>query len=193
MALAEEPRPQSSEELLPVLYDELRALARSQLAKEPAGATLDATALVHEAWLRLVGDQDPGWNGRRHFFGAAALAMRRILVERARARGASKRGGALGRVELRESVVLAAGPPVDLLDLDDALEHLGRKHPRPHEVVLLRHFGGLELREVAAALDLSLATIKCDWSFALAWLRRELSRGAAQDGGQSSASGDQGE
>lgn len=169
-----------ADELLPLLYDELRMLARRRLANEPPGATLDATGLVHEVWLRLVGDHDPGWNGRRHFFAAAALAMRRILVERARARNAAKRGGEHGRVELTESVLLDDGPPLDLLDLDEALDLLGDRHPRAKEIVLMRHFAGLELPEIANALELSLTTIKDDWAFARAWLRRELSRGGSQ-------------
>lgn len=170
-------RPDAGDALLPLLYDELRALARRRLAAEPPGATLDATALVHEVWLRLVGDADPGWNGRRHFFGAAALAMRRILVERARNRGARKRGGDFEQIELSESVAFAEGRPLDLLALDEALERLGAEHPRQREVVMLRHFAGLELTEVATLLELSPATIKSDWSFARAWLHRELSRG----------------
>ena len=172
-------------ELLPLVYDELRALARRQLSGEAPGATLGATALVHEAWMRLVGDvgpDAPAWSGRRHFFGAAARAMRRILVEHARARAAQKRGGAFARVELSESVALTGPRPADVLDLDAALERLSEAHPRPHEVVLLRHFGGLTLAEVGALLELSPATVKDDWAFARAWLARELARGAREGG-----------
>ncbi len=165
---------QSAEELLPLLYDELRALARSRLARERAGATLQATALVHEAWLRLVGTSDPGWSGRAHFFGAAALAMQRILVEHARGRGRLKRGAGLERVQLDEVPEVGAQSGEQLLALDEALARLQRIDGRKAEVVRLRYFAGLTHEEIAAALDLAPATIKSDWSYARAWLHREL-------------------
>ncbi len=166
-----------SQELLSVLYDELRRLARARLRHEPPGATLGATALVHEAWLRLVGDADPGWNGRKHFFGAAALAMRRILVERARARGADKRGGGRERIELADGDALTGPRPTEFLDLDAALERFAALYPRQAQVIQLRHLAGLERSEVAELLDLSLDTVKRDQAFARAWLARELSKG----------------
>jgi RNA polymerase sigma factor (TIGR02999 family) len=171
-------------ELLTVLYDELRSLARRRLDGEPAGATLQATALVHEAYLRLVGDGDPGWSGRAHFFGAAAQAMRRILVERARGRATSKRGGGRRRVGMSEVATLGAAPEredadeIDVLALDEALDRLKEHDERKSRVVLLRYFAGLEIEDVARALDVSAATVKLDWAYSRAWLRRELARGA---------------
>jgi RNA polymerase sigma factor (TIGR02999 family) len=161
-------------ELLPLLYEELKTLAAHKMERERRGQTLQATALVHEAYVRLVGDHDPGWNGRAHFFGAAAEAMRRILVERARAKARLKRGADRERVELTEIAVLDETDGVDVLALDAALERLGRDHPRKARVVSLRHFAGLELAEIAAALEVSLGTVKNDWNYALAWLHREL-------------------
>jgi RNA polymerase sigma factor (TIGR02999 family) len=163
-------------ELLPLLYDELKALAKSRMERELPGQTLQATALVHEAYLRLVGERDPGWNGRGHFFGAAAEAMRRILIERARGRGRVKRGGGRERVELTEVATLDGEPSVDVLALDEALTRLAEHDERKARVVNLRHFAGLSLEDTAFALDVSLATVKSDWSFARAWLHRELSR-----------------
>jgi RNA polymerase sigma factor (TIGR02999 family) len=166
----------AASELLPLLYDELKALAKSRMEREAAGPTLQATALVHEAYLRLVGTNDPGWNGRAHFFAAAAEAMRRILVERARSKSRIKRGGDRERVSLGEVATLEGEPDVDVLALDEALTRLASTDPRKAQVVNLRHFAGLTLEETAAALEVSLATVKADWSFARAWLHRELSR-----------------
>lgn len=168
---------QAAEDLLPLVYDELRRLARSRLAHEGAPQTLQATALVHEAWMRLVGEEDPGWRGRGHFFGAAARAMRQVLVDRARARGRDKRGGGMQRVSLDASAVVGPVSDVDVLALDEALERLQAHDARKAEVVMLRHFAGLELEAVAAALGVSLATVKTDWAYARAWLHRELERG----------------
>jgi RNA polymerase sigma factor (TIGR02999 family) len=181
LAEVERGDPRAAEALLPLVYDELRALAERRLAREPAGATLQATALVHEAWLRLVGDGGAGgdWNSRGHFFGAAAQAMRRILVERARARTTAKRGGAALRVPLEPQNVAAPLSDEDLLALDEALERLGARDARQGRVVLLRHFAGLSVDETAAALGVSPATVKSDWAFARAWLARELG-GAAR-------------
>jgi RNA polymerase sigma factor (TIGR02999 family) len=161
-------------ELLPVLYEELHTLARQRMLRQPRGETLQATALVHEAYLRLVGDRDPGWNGRGHFFAAAAEAMRRVLVDRARGKARLKRGADRARVELPEIATLGGEVTVDVLALDEALHKFAQHHERKARVVTLRHFAGLELTEVAAALDVSLATVKNDWNYALAWLHREL-------------------
>lgn len=165
---------QSAEELLPLLYDELRALARARLARERPGATLQATALVHEAWMRLVGAADPGWSGRAHFFGAAALAMQRVLVEHARSRARVKRGAGLERVQLDEVPEFGAQGGEQLLALDEALARLQRVDGRKAEVVRLRYFAGLTHEQIAEALDLAPATVKSDWSYARAWLHREL-------------------
>jgi RNA polymerase sigma factor (TIGR02999 family) len=170
----------AAEELLPLVYEELHRLARQRLALEPPGGTLQATALVHEAWLRLVGSghaEDEGWNGRGHFFGAAARAMRRILVERARRRAGLRHGGALRRVELTESVAVGDEESLDLLALDAALARLEALDARKAEVVALRFFAGLSVDEAARALGVSPGTVKNDWAFARAWLHRELERG----------------
>lgn len=169
--------PAAAAELLPLVYDELRRLARARLGRE--GGTLQATALVHEAYLRLVGDEDPGWNGRAHFFGAAALAMRRIAVERARERACAKRGGAMRRESLDEALLVGDEPSLDHLALDEALTKLEAHDARKARVVMLRYFAGLELTETAAALEIGLATVKSDWAYARAWLLREMERGAA--------------
>lgn len=165
---------QTAQELLPILYDELRALARARLAQERGPSTLQATALVHEAWLRLVGDADPLWNGRAHFFGAAAQAMRRILVERARARRSEKRGAARERVTLDDAARIEVDAPAELIALDVALARLERHDPRKARIVSLRHFAGLSIEETARALELSPATVKSDWTYARAWLHREI-------------------
>lgn len=165
---------QAAQELLPILYDELRALARARLAQERGPCTLQATALVHEAWLRLVGDQDPGWTSRAHFFGAAAQAMRRILVERARARLSEKRGGARERVSLDDAARVDVEAPAEIVALDIALARLERHDPRKARIVSLRHFAGLSIEETARALDVSPATVKSDWTYARAWLHREI-------------------
>lgn len=168
----------AADELLPLVYDELRALAQSRMAREPAGQTIQATALVHEVYLRLVGDEPEGarWANRAHFFAAAAQGMRRILVERARGRARLRHGGGLARVELQESAIASAEAEPEVLALDSALTRLEAAEPRKARVVLLRHFAGLSIEDTAAALDLSPATVKSDWAFARAWLHRELSR-----------------
>lgn len=171
-------------ELLPLIYSELQRLARSFMAKEPgggAGQTLQPTALVHEAYLRLIGQTEMKWDSRGHFFVAAATAMRRILVERARSRGRIKRGGDRKRHEMNEwggDGAMAIEPPSDdLLALDEALKRLEASDERKARVVMLRHFAGLGVEETAAALNISPATVKNDWAFARAWLHREISRG----------------
>ncbi len=170
-------RARSATELLPLLYDELRSLARQQMERDAPGATLQATALVHEAYLRLVGEQDPGWDGRAHFYGAAAKAMRRILIERARAKHSLKRGSGARPVALVDQVATLAGDAgPEILALDEALERLAGEAPRAAHVVELLHFAGLAQEEAAAVIGVSLTTLKTDWSFARAWLHRELTR-----------------
>jgi RNA polymerase sigma factor (TIGR02999 family) len=163
--------PRAAEHLLPLVYDELRKLAAIQLAAEPAGQTLTATALVHEAYLRLVGgDTMHDWNGRGHFFAAAAEAMRRILINRARNKGRLKRGGGRRRLDLEGLSDPADAPADDLLDLDDALDRLAAAYPQCAELVKLRFFAGLTLDEAAAALGLARRTADRQWAFARAWL-----------------------
>jgi RNA polymerase sigma factor (TIGR02999 family) len=186
LELAQAGDSRASEELLPLVYDELRRLARSQLKGEPnggAGQTLQATALVHEAYMRLVGDANLRWDNRAYFFGAAARAMRRILVDRARLRGRQKRGGDRARVELSDCAADSpAGTGTDLVELDAALSRLEADEPRKAEVVMLRYFAGLSIEETASALGLSTATVKNEWMFARAWLKRELERAAGESG-----------
>jgi RNA polymerase sigma factor (TIGR02999 family) len=167
--------PGAAADLLPLVYSELRKLAAARLEGEQAGHTLQATALVHEAYLRLVGGGQPAdWNGRGHFFGAAAEAMRRILVESARRKRADKHGGRRRRVELDREV--AAGPPVaDMLALDEALTRLDRHDPTAAALVKLRYFAGLSHQEAAAALGLSRGAADRLWVLARAWLLRQLS------------------
>ncbi|MBX3406585.1 MAG: sigma-70 family RNA polymerase sigma factor [Phycisphaeraceae bacterium] len=162
--------------LLPIVYEELRSLARAHLASERAGHTLQPTALVHEAYLRLVGpapDDARSFNGRQHFFATAATAMRRILVDHARERNALKRGGGR-RVELTDNDAVAVGDDLDLIGLDDALRKLESIDERRARVVTLRYFGGLTVEQTSAALGVSPATVKNDWAFARAWLLREM-------------------
>jgi RNA polymerase sigma factor (TIGR02999 family) len=168
-------------ELLPLVYDELRRLARSKMAAEAgggAGQTLQPTALVHEAYMRLLGGvgKEIRWDGRAHFFGAAARAMRRILIERARARRRLKRGGDAVRVALHESAIADESRGEDLLALDEILDKLERHDKRKADVVMLRYFAGLSIEETAAVLGVSPATVKGDWTFARAWLNHELSK-----------------
>lgn len=163
-------------QLLPIVYEELRSLARAHLAGERAGHTLQPTALVHEAYLRLVGGaqgEDRVFNGRQHFFATAATAMRRILVDHARERNALKRGGGR-RVDLSDSDAVVVNDDLDLVGLDDALRKLEAVDQRRARVVTFRFFGGLTVEETAAVLEVSPATIKNDWAFARAWLLREM-------------------
>jgi RNA polymerase sigma factor (TIGR02999 family) len=166
---------QRAEELLPLLYDELRALARARLSREAPGQTIQATVLVHEAYLRLVGDRDPGWNGRRHFFGAAALAMRRILVEQARRKARLRHGGGRSREDLDEqAVAVIEAPRSDLVALDEALCRLEAQDPRKGQIVNLRYFAGLSAEHTAEALGLSIGTVEREWRFIKAWLQEQL-------------------
>ena len=167
--------PQSAGRLLPLVYGELRRLAARKLAHEPPGLTLQPTALVHEAYLRLVGGSPArGWDGRGHFFAAAAEAMRRILVESARRKGRLKHGRQHQRVELDSDCLVSAAPSLDLLALDDALSRLAETEPAKAELVKLRFFAGLTMPEAAAALDISLATAERYWTFAKSWLYAQL-------------------
>jgi len=168
--------PKASADLLPLVYEELRRLARSRMTQEPAGMTLQPTALVHEAYMRLVGSNDTNWNGRGHFFGAAALAMRRILVERARSTHRLKRGGDRKREELRDLAAGGEPDPAEVLGIDEALTKLEAFDRRKAEIVVMRYFAGLTIEEIAAALGMTVSQVKGEWSFARAWLHRELSR-----------------
>jgi len=169
-AMQGESRQAAMERLLPLVYDELRALARAQLRHERPDHTLQATALVHEAYLRLLGGTQPPWNDRQHFFRAAAEAMRRILIEHARKRGRVKRGGKRVRVELT-GVDLASEQDLDqILALDDAFRRLEEEDPEAADVVRLRFFAGLSVEETAQATGLSERTVKREWAFARAWL-----------------------
>ena len=167
--------PHAAEQLLPLVYDELRQLAAQKLAHEVPGQTLQPTALVHEAYLRLVGaGEEPHWDSRGHFFAAAAEAMRRILVDNARRKLATKHGGGRGRVPLAEFHRVTESPQ-DVLDLDDALTRLAAREPAQAQLVQLRFFAGLSTPEAAAALKVSVATAERWWAYARAWLFSELS------------------
>jgi RNA polymerase sigma factor (TIGR02999 family) len=167
--------PKAADQLLPLVYDELRALAASRMAREAPGDTLQATALVHEAYLRLVDqEQAQHWNSRGHFFAAAAEAMRRILVERARHKRSLKAGGDRQRRQLPEIEAPAAAPDVDLLSLNEALEKLEIQDRRKAELVKLRFFAGLTISEAAQALGISESTADNDWAYARCWLRLEI-------------------
>lgn len=171
----------SAARLMPVVYDELRRLAAGYLRRERAGQTIQATALVHEAYVRLVAERAHHWQNRTHFLAVAALSMRQILVQRARRRRAAKRGGDPERITLDERLLASSGrPSIDVIALDDALTRLAALDPQQAHIVELRYFGGLTVEEIADTLDLSPATVKRHWTLARAWLKRELSR--ADDG-----------
>ncbi len=169
-----EPDRQSLDSLLPVVYQELRRLAASYLRRERPGQTLQPTALVHEAYLRLMKDRPERWQNRAHFCAIAAHSMRQILIERARARDAIKRGGDVPRVTLDEALVGGSAPSFDLLALDEALERLAAIDLEQARLVELRFFGGLTVEETAEAMNISPATVKRHWTMARAWLAREL-------------------
>lgn len=168
-------------DLLPLVYDELRRLAARKLASERPGQTLQATALVHEAWVRLVGREDPGWGGRTHFFAAAAEAMRRILIENARRKQRVKHGGGLERVELEEVEIAGGMPAGELLALDEALTELEGVDPVGASIVQLRFFGGLTRAQIAECLNVSPATVGRSWAFSRVWLFRKVRSLAAAD------------
>jgi RNA polymerase sigma factor (TIGR02999 family) len=173
----------AASELLPLVYEELRLLARAWLGRLPPGQTLQATALVHEAFMRVVRAGDPGWDGRRHFFGAAAQAMREILIEQARHKASVKAGGGRRRVDTGRLVLATEAPSDDLLALDDALNRLEQEDARAHQVVMLRFFTGLSVPEVAEMLGVSVPTTERSWRYARAWLHAQLSLGDG-DGGE---------
>ncbi len=164
----------SLDTLLPLVYQELRRLAAGYLRRERPGQTLQPTALVHEAYLRLMKDRPDRWQNRAHFCAIAAHSMRQILIERARARGAAKRGGARQRITLDEGLAKNVGRSIDLLALDEALQRLARLDPEQARLVELRFFGGLTVEETAEAMEISPATVKRHWTVAKAWLAREL-------------------
>jgi len=169
--------PSAAEQLLPLVYDELRELAAAKLAKEEPGQTLQATALVHEAYLRLTsGEIKQSWDGRRHFFGAAAEAMRRILIDQARRKKSGKHGGELERIELDETLLAGAGPRHDLLELDDLLGQLSEVDSQAAELVKLRFFAGLTGDQAAEILGISPRSADLVWSYARAWLFDRLQR-----------------
>jgi RNA polymerase sigma-70 factor (ECF subfamily) len=165
---------QSLDSLLPLVYQELRRLAAGYLRRERAGYTLQPTALVNEAYLRLLKDRPDRWQNRAHFCAIAAHSMRQILIERARARGAQKRGGARARVTLDEALVAGGERSIDLVALDQALERLAEIDPEQARLVELRFFGGLTVEETAEAMNMSPATVKRHWTVARAWLAREM-------------------
>jgi RNA polymerase sigma factor (TIGR02999 family) len=173
---------QAAEQLLPLVYDELRKLAAQRLKRERPGQTLEATALVHEAYLRLVDTEKvQQWSNRGHFFAAAAEAMRRILVESARRKRAEKRGGGLRRLNLDKMDALAAAPPEDLLAFDEALERLTQNDPKAAQLVKLHCLAGLTVEQAAEALDLSRSNAYRVWTFARAWLHSQLAGGQQAD------------
>src|SRR5262245_23943694 len=163
--------------LLPLVYDELRSMARRLMSRESPGQTLQPTALVHEAYLRLFGDHPVSWENRAHFFVAAATAMRRILVERARRRRAERHGGGRRRVTLDEGAVPSDPPAAELLALDEALTRLEEEDARAARIVHLRYFAGLGITETARMMGISTATVSREWTYARAWLRREMTGG----------------
>jgi RNA polymerase sigma factor (TIGR02999 family) len=180
LSAIEEGDPQAVEQLLPLVYDELRKLAAQKMAQEKPGQTLQATALVHEAYIRLVatGGRKPAdkqhWDSRGHFFAAAAEAMRRILVDKARSKQRLKRGGQLKQIDLENVAITVEGPSDHILALDEALTKLAQEHPDKAELVKLRYFAGLTLDEAAQTLGISSSTADRYWTYARAWLYREV-------------------
>ena len=166
--------PKAAAELLPLVYDELRRLASARMAQEAPGQTLQATALVHEAWLRLVGANETQSNSRGHLFGAAAEAMRRILVERARKKARVRHGGQLQRVDLDQVSVAIQDSDDVIVAVHEALEKLAAESPQKAEIVKLRYFGGLEHAEIAEVLGISEPTVRRHWAYARSWLYAEL-------------------
>ncbi|MGA2174572.1 MAG: sigma-70 family RNA polymerase sigma factor [Verrucomicrobiota bacterium] len=165
---------QASEDLLPLVYGELRRLAAAKMAREAEGQTIQPTELVHEAWLRLVGDAAQTWQNRNHFLGAAAEAMRRILVDRARRKSAVRHGGGQFRLDIEGLDLAAAGADDKILLVDEALEQLREEDPEKARIVTLKFFGGLTNQEIAAHLNLGERTVERQWSFAKAWLLRAI-------------------
>ena len=174
LSAIEQGDPSASEQLLPLVYDELRKLAAASMAREPAGQTLQPTALVHEAYLRLVGGEDREWDSRGHFFAAAAEAMRRIVVESARRKKRAKHGGGRQRVEIELTDLPTRQLPDDLIALDEALGRLEQLDPVKARLVTLRYFAGMTIEQAAGALNISRVTAHRYWTFARAWLHQEM-------------------
>jgi RNA polymerase sigma factor (TIGR02999 family) len=173
---AQDGDPTAADQLLPLVYTELRRLAAAKMANEAAGHTLQPTALVHEAWLRLVGGQERHWNGRAHFFGAAAEAMRRILVENGRRKRAVRHGGGQVRLDLDQIELATPGRDDELLAVNDVLDQLAARDPRKAELVKLRYFIGFTTEEAAKVLGISVPTADRWWNFSRAWLFQEMER-----------------
>ena len=165
---------QAAEQLLPLVYDELRRLAAARMAREAPGQTLQATALVHEVWLKLAGSDRQHWRGRTHFFGAAAEAMRRILIDRARSKAAQKRRGVQPLEELHESEIERPAPSEEVLAVHEALDGLAAEDAVAAEVVKLRYFVGMTIPQISEALELAPRTVDRHWAFARAWLKRAI-------------------
>lgn len=182
LGLIEQGEPEAAGQLLPLVYDELRKLAAAKLAREKPGQTLQATALVHEAYMRLVdADTVQGWNSRWHFFAAAAEAMRRILVENARRKGRKKRGGRLRRIDLDKADLVAAVSADELLAVDDAIERLGCEDATAAHLVRVRYYTGVSVEEAGVAIGVSRASAYRHWTYARAWLQCDLCRPADTD------------
>ncbi|MCA9126039.1 MAG: sigma-70 family RNA polymerase sigma factor [Planctomycetales bacterium] len=169
----------ATEKLLPIVYEELRKIASIQLAHETPGQTLQPTALVHEVYIRLVGDEDIRWQNRGHFFAAAARSMRQILINRAKRKQTTKHGGGKQQVPLEDVLVTAETRPERILALDEALQRLELMDERKGKIVMLRYFAGLSVEETAKALDISPATVKREWQFSRTWLYTEMSKSAS--------------
>jgi RNA polymerase sigma factor (TIGR02999 family) len=183
LSAIEQGDPHAADQLLPLVYDELRQLAAQRLAQEKPGQTLEATALVHEAYLRLVGvDRVQHWDSRGHFFAAAAEAMRRILIDQARHKKSQRQGGGRKRQPLEQLEIAAPEPAVDLLALDEALERFGQLDRLKADLVKLRYFAGLTLPQAAEVLGISATTADRFWAYARAWLHAELQKGDAESG-----------
>lgn len=176
LAAVEKGDPRAADQLLELVYGELRALATHKMAQEAPGHTLQPTALVHEAWLRLVGSGTPTFQNRAHFFSAAAEAMRRILIDRARRRRTQRHGGGYQRVDIDDCDLASPQADDELLAVNEALDQLSKKYPAQAEVVKLRYFGGRTNEEVAEVLGISVASVKNYWAFSRAWLLQEIKR-----------------
>ena len=174
LAAVEQGDAKAADKLLELVYEELRALAAGKMAHELPGQTLQPTALVHEAWLRLIGSENPSFQNRAHFFSAAAEAMRRILIERARRRMTLRRGGTYQRVNIEKCDLATPETDAELLAVDEALGELTREYPVQAEVVKLRYFGGRKNEEIAQLLGISISTVKNYWAFSRAWLAQKI-------------------